>query len=48
MVFDHKYLSQYIEDKFEILNSVRKLGEDVGAAVSISIGIGSRRFADRE
>lgn len=41
IVFDHKYLSQYIEDKFEILNSVRKLGEDVGAAVSISIGIGS-------
>ncbi len=38
--FEHKYLAQYINDKFDILYKVRKVGEDIKLPVSISIGIG--------
>ena len=41
MVFDHGCLSKYIEDKFEILSEVRKIGDETGAPISVSIGIGS-------
>lgn len=38
--FEHKYLAKYINDKFDILYKVRKVGEDIKLPVSISIGIG--------
>ncbi len=38
--FEHRYLSEYIEKKFDILYKVRKVGEDIKLPVSISIGIG--------
>lgn len=40
MFFEHKYLSKYIDEKFNILTKVRKVGEDIKLPVSISIGIG--------
>lgn len=41
LLFDHSKLEKYIEDKFSILENVRKIGEEYNAPVSISIGIGS-------
>lgn len=38
--FEHRYLSEYIEKKFDILYKVRKVGEDIKLPISISIGIG--------
>lgn len=38
--FEHRYLEQYIENKFDILYKIRKVGEDIKLPVSISIGIG--------
>ncbi len=38
--FEHRYLSDYIEKKFDILYRVRKVGEEIKLPVSISIGIG--------
>lgn len=40
MFFEHKYLSKYVSEKFDILYKVRKVGEDIKLPVSISIGIG--------
>lgn len=40
VLFEHRYLSQYINNKFDILYKVRKVGEDINLPVSISIGIG--------
>lgn len=38
--FEHQHLEKYIEKKFDILNKVRKIGEEIKLPVSISIGIG--------
>lgn len=38
--FEHRCLGAYIENKFDILTKVRKIGEDIKLPVSISIGIG--------
>ena len=38
--FEHRYLTDYIEKKFDILYRVRKVGEEIKLPVSISIGIG--------
>lgn len=38
--FEHRYLAKYIENKFDILYKIRKVGEDIKLPVSISIGIG--------
>ncbi len=40
MFFEHKYLDEYARNKFDILQKVRKIGEDVKLPVSVSIGIG--------
>lgn len=40
MFFEHKFLSKYVSEKFDILYKVRKVGEDIKLPVSISIGIG--------
>lgn len=40
MLFEHKYLSQYVESKFDILTEIRKIGEEIRLPVSISVGIG--------
>lgn len=38
--FEHKYLDGYIKRKFDILDKVRAVGEEVNQPVSVSIGIG--------
>lgn len=38
--FEHRYLSEYVEKKFDILYKIRKVGEEIKQPVSISIGIG--------
>lgn len=38
--FEHRYLSHYIEKKFNILDEVRNIGDKIKVPVSISIGIG--------
>lgn len=38
--FEHKYLSGYIKRKFDILDKVRAIGDEVKQPVSVSIGIG--------
>ncbi len=39
--FEHQYLQKYIDDKFEILDKIRAIGEQIKQPVSISIGIGT-------
>lgn len=39
--FEHRYLDGYIKRKFDILDKVRAVGEEVKQPVSISIGIGT-------
>lgn len=39
--FEHQYLKDYVNNKFDILYKVRKVGEDIKLPVSISIGIGT-------
>ena len=38
--FEHQYLDAYIEKKFDILEKIRAIGDDIKEPVSISIGIG--------
>lgn len=38
--FEHRYLEMYENEKFDILQKVRNVGEDLKLPVSISIGIG--------
>ena len=38
--FEHRYLSGYVDKKFDILYKIRKVGEEIKQPVSISIGIG--------
>lgn len=40
VLFEHQYLKDYIQKKFDILELVRSLGESVKLPVTISIGIG--------
>ncbi len=40
MFFEHKHLAKYIENKFNILDKVREISENIKIPVSISIGIG--------
>ncbi len=44
--FEHQYLQHYIDNKFEILEKIRKEGEKVRQPVSISIGIGTGEHID--
>ena len=46
MFFEHRYLSGYIKDKFDILEQVRKIGEEVKRPMSLSIGIGTGASID--
>lgn len=39
--FEHRYLDGYIKRKFDILDKVRSIGDEVKQPVSISIGIGT-------
>lgn len=39
--FEHKYLSQLIEDKFSILDKIREIHTETDFPMSLSIGIGS-------
>lgn len=38
--FEHKYLNEYIKNKFDVLEKVRSLGDALKMPVSLSIGIG--------
>lgn len=40
MFFENKHLEQYIENKFNVLDKVREISENIKIPVSISIGIG--------
>ena len=39
--FEHKHLDMYIKNKFDILDKVRAIGEDIKEPITISIGIGT-------
>ncbi|MDD6483212.1 MAG: DHH family phosphoesterase [Clostridiales bacterium] len=41
VLFEHGYLDNYIEKKFDILDKVRSVGEEIKIPVSVSIGIGA-------
>ncbi|HAL63034.1 MAG TPA: phosphoesterase [Clostridiales bacterium] len=40
ILFEHQYLKDYIQKKFDILERVRSLGESIKLPVTISIGVG--------
>lgn len=39
--FEHQYLDDYIKNKFDILEKVREIGEEIKHSITISIGIGT-------
>lgn len=39
--FEHRYLENYIKNKFDILEKVRAIGEEIKEPITISIGIGT-------
>ncbi len=41
VLFEHKNLNMYIEEKFDILEKIREIGEEVQIPLSISMGIGT-------
>ncbi|MCH5185787.1 MAG: DHH family phosphoesterase [Oscillospiraceae bacterium] len=41
LVFEHQFLSRYIEKKFDVIDFVREVGENVKQPITISIGIGT-------
>lgn len=40
VLFEHQYLKNYIQKKFDILEQVRNLGDSIKLPITISIGIG--------
>ncbi len=40
MFFEHRYLKNYIKTKFELLDKVRQIGEEIKIPLSVSVGIG--------
>ncbi len=40
VLFEHQYLKNYIQKKFDILENVRKVGDKLKLPITISIGIG--------
>ena len=40
VLFEHKYLKEYIQKKFDVLEKVRSLGEEMKMPISLSIGVG--------
>ena len=41
VVFEHQYLAGYIENKFEVVEQIRKIAEEIKFPLSMSIGIGT-------
>ena len=41
MFFEHQYLERFIKSKFDILDKIRDIGEEIKHPVTISIGIGT-------
>lgn len=39
--FEHRYLKNYIKNKFDLLDKIRAIGEEIKIPVTISIGIGT-------
>ncbi len=39
--FEHAYLEEYTKEKFDIIEKVRKIGEELKISVTISIGVGT-------
>ena len=40
VLFEHKYLKEYIQKKFDVLEKVRALGEELKMPITLSIGVG--------
>jgi len=40
VLFEHKYLKEYIQKKFDVLEKVRALGEEMKMPITLSIGVG--------
>lgn len=40
VVFEHQYLQEYIDRKFDVLEHIRNIGDEIHIPVTISIGIG--------
>ena len=40
-IFEHKYLDNYIENKFNLLTNIRQLSEEMNVPFSITMGIGT-------
>lgn len=41
LFFEHSHLDNYIKEKFDVIEKVRRLGEEIKNPVTISIGIGT-------
>ncbi len=39
--FEHQYLNNYIKNKFDILDKIRAIGDEIKEPITISIGIGT-------
>lgn len=39
--FEHRYLKNYIKTKFDLLEKVRSIGEEIKTPITVSIGIGT-------
>ena len=39
--FEHRYLNGYIKTKFELLNKIRAIGEEIKIPITASIGVGT-------
>ena len=40
VLFEHKFLKEYIQKKFSVLEQVRSLGEELKMSITLSIGVG--------
>lgn len=40
ILFEHQYLQSYIDKKFDVIDKIRTIGEDLKQSITISIGVG--------
>lgn len=40
ILFEHKYLQHYIDKKFDVVDKIRAIGENINNSITISIGVG--------
>lgn len=46
IMFENKYLAEYVTRKFDVLEKVRRIGEEIRQPVSVSIGVGIGQSLD--